>query len=284
MVAAILDSGDWPVTIAHRFVALVCAVALFGVADAPHIAGQLLAYQDGYVFFTNGNGFKVSGDVKILDAETKAQSTATPRARMYALAVFDSAGQVVEIDLSKKAYPLEPLSPLVESYVVQASPSYANPDLGSKPAVDTRSGLPLTFSGKPVLVTLTVLVPATTPLTARIYIATDQSAWNPQAVEMDRVDALHFKVTRRYPSGTILHYLYTRGSLQSEERAENGLDRKAREITINDADVRNENDTVYQWADQTLASGNRVQPNVVPTPYNPAPFPNLPSSIPTPHP
>lgn len=268
---------------ARRFAALLCAIALLGVVDAPHISGQLLAYQDGYVFFTNGNGFKVSGDVKILDDATKAPFAKAPRARMFARAVFDPTGQVVEIDIAKKAYPLEPLSPLVESYAVQASPSYPNPELAAKPATQSRAGLPMTFSGKPVLVTLTVLVPPTTPLTAQVYVATDQSAWNAQAVQMDRIDALHFRVTRSFPSGTILHYLYTRGSLQSEERAENGLDRQARELVINDADVRTENDTVFQWADQSQATGLHVQPNVIPTPYNPAPFPNLPSVIPTPH-
>jgi len=267
---------------ARRFAAL-CMIACIGAAtEAPHITGQLLAYQDGYVFFTNGNGFKVSPSVKVLDDATKAPSVSPPHVRQFARAVFNDAGEVVELDLAKKEFPLEPLNPLVESYVVQASPSYPNPELAGKPAT-TRSGLPLSFSGKPVLVNITVQVPATTPMTAQIYIATDQSAWNPQAVEMDRVDALHFRVTRHFPSGTILHYLYTRGSLQSEERAENGLDRDAREMVVNDADVRAINDTVYQWADQSPASGTRIQPNVVPTPYNPAPFPNLPSVIPTPH-
>lgn len=266
-----------------KALAALSIVGILGVADAPHISGQLLAYQDGFVFFTNGNGFKVSPSVKILDDATKQPSTTSPHARMFARVVFNDAGIVTEIDLSKKAYPLEPLSPLVESYVVQASPTTANPDF-AKPAPTTRNGLPITFSGKPVLVTITVLVPPDTPRNAQIYIATDQSSWNPQAVQMDRVDALHFRVTRLLASGTILHYLYTRGSLQSSERAENGLTREPREVVVNDADVSARNDVVYQWADQTPFATNRIQPNVAPTPYNPAPFPNLPNGIPTPHP
>ena len=267
----------------RRSIALACALACAGAADAPHIVGQLLAYQDGYVFFTDGNGFKVSSDVKIVDDVTKGPTSAKPRARSFARAIFNTSGEVVEIDLAPKAYPLEPLNPLVENYVVAASPKYANPELaGSAPV--THNGIPVTFSGKPVLVTITVLVPPTTPLSAQVYITTDQSSWNPQAVQMDRVDALHFRATRKLASGTILHYLYTRGSLQSAERAENGLDRAPRDVVVNDADVRTINDVVYQWADQSPVNGARIQPNVIPTPYNPAPFPNLPSAIPTPHP
>jgi hypothetical protein len=261
----------------------LCVAGILGAADAPHVSGQLLAYQGGFVFFTNGDGFKVAPGVKIVDDVTKQPTTTLPRVRMYAKAVFNDAGQVAEIDLSKKQFPLEPISPLVESYAVQASPTTANPDF-TKPAATTKGWLPITFSGKPVLVSITVLVPPDTPRDAQIYIATDQSSWNPQAVQMDRVDALHYRVTRNLASGTILHYLYTRGTLQSSERAENGLTRDARELIVRDADVSAHNDTIYRWADQTPFGLNRIQPNVAPTPYNPAPFPNLPSGIPTPHP
>jgi len=283
MDTPILRSGNRTVKRLRTILALGCAFACLGAADAPHITGQLLAYQDGYVFFTNGNGFKVSSTVKILDDATKAPSAATPHARSFARAVFNDAGEVVEIDLVGKAFPQEPLNPLIENFVVVASPKYPNPDL-RRGAQQTSSGIATSFSGKLVLVTLTVLVPSTTPLNAQVYIATDQSSWNPQAVQMDRVDALHFRVTRKLASGTILHYVYTRGSLQSQERAENGLDRDPRDLVVTDADVRTENDVVYQWADQSPVTGTRIQPNAVPTPYNPAPFPNLPSVIPTPHP
>ncbi len=268
---------------ARKILVAICVLACIGAVDAPHIVGQLLAYQDGYVFFTDGNGFKVSPTVKILDDSTKTATTKQPRARAFARAIFNDAGEVIEIDLSPKAFPFEPLNPLVENYIVAASPRSPNPDL-TKAAPVTHNGVPITFSGKLVLVTFTVLVPPTTPLTAQVYMATDQSSWNPQAIQMDRIDALHFRAARRLASGTILHYVYTRGSLQSAERAENGLDREPRDLVVPDADVRTINEVVYQWGDQSPVSGAPIQPNVVPTPYNPAPFPNLPSSIPTPHP
>lgn len=265
--------------------AMLCTV-LLGASSGVSITGQLLAYQDGYVFFTSGNGFKVSPHVRILDDATKSASSTQPVPRLYARAVFDDAGQVVELDLSKKELPLEPLSPQVQGYVVAASPSYPNPDLAPKASQTTltANGVPQGMSGKMVLLNITVQVPPDTPPGAQIYMATDTTSWNPQSVQLVRIDALHFRVVRRFASGTILHYIYTRGSMATEERAENGLDRPPHAIIITDADVRAVNDVVYRWADQVTGSGSQIQPNVAPTPYNPNPFPNLPSVIPTPHP
>jgi hypothetical protein len=273
----------------RRFISLLCVLAMLG-ADAPavSISGQLLAYQQGYVFFPSGNGFRVAPGVRILDYATKAPTPMEPRPRLFARAVFDGEGRVDELDLSKKALPLEPLSPLTQKYVVAASPSYPDPELvpktGANGLVTTGNGATVAFSGKPVLVVINVEVPPTTPLDAQVYMATDTTGWNPQALRMQRVDALHFRSVQRLRSGTIIHYVYTRGTLQTEERSANGLEERPRTLIVTDADVRDENDHVYQWADQTVAGGARVQPDVQPTPFNPAPFPNLPPGFPTPHP
>jgi hypothetical protein len=132
-----------------------------------------------------------------------------------------------------------------------------------------------------VLVTYDVQVPPNTAFSASVYITTDASGWNPQAIPMDRSDALHYQITRRLNSGTIFRYLYDRGAFQSQESAENGLQRTPREIVVTDADVRVVRDTVYAWND-TLNGTYNQQPNAAPTPYNPAPFPNIPHGYPTP--
>jgi hypothetical protein len=134
------------------------------------------------------------------------------------------------------------------------------------------------FSGKPVLVTFTAEVPPNTPFTATVYITTDQSGWNAQAIPMDRIDTLHYQITRRLNSGTVFRYLYDRGSFQSVEVGENGLQRTPRQIVVTDADVRVVTDKVFSWIDTTGASYNQ-SPTGVPTPYNPAPFPNLPPGV-----
>ena len=265
-----------------RRAAIVASVLLLAATAPVSITGQLLAYQDGFVFFTSGDGFRVAPNVLILDEKSRKPGALIPMPRMYARAVFDTSGTVTELDLSRDPLPLEPLPDEVAKFAVVASPRYPNPEL-ARPATTTENGVSQTFSGKLVLLTMTVQVPPTTPLTANVYITTDTDAWNPQAIQMDRVDALHFRISRRIASGTVLHYLYTRGSLQSEERAENGLEREPRQLIVSDADVRAVNDVVYSWAD-TSTGGQSAQPNALPTPYNPIPFRNLPGGIPTPHP
>ena len=78
-------------------------------------------------------------------------------------------------------------------------------------------------NGKPVAVNFTVQVPARTPLTDMVYMATDQSNWNPQAILMNRVDALHYRILRVFASGTKLLFIFTRGSWNSAERGADGL-------------------------------------------------------------
>ncbi|MBV8490144.1 MAG: hypothetical protein JO199_06395, partial [Candidatus Eremiobacteraeota bacterium] len=158
----------------------------------------------------------------------------------------------------------------------------ANPDLAPHTPEPGASFNPLrTYSGRPVLVTFTVEVPPETPMTASVYMTTDASGWNPQAVPMDRIDALHYSITRRINSGTVFRYLYDRGSFQSQETAENGLQRTPRELVLPDADVRTVKDTVYAWMDATQGA-SQPQPNVMPSAYNPGPFPNLPGGFPSP--
>lgn len=266
-----------------RIGAIVCASILIAAAAPVTITGQLLAYQDGFVFFTTGDGFRVAPNVTILDEQTKQPAQRTPAPRDYARAVFNDAGQVVEIDLSNKPYRVGPLSDAAQAFAVTASSPYPDPELVG-PVRRTSNGVPETFSGKLVLVKFRVEVPPTTPLTAQIYIATDVSGWDPQAIQMDRIDALHFVAVRRLASGTIIHYLYTRGSLQTQERGPNGLSVRPRELVVNDSDTNSTNSIIAAWADGSSTNAILEQPSVFPTPYNPVPFPNLPSGVKTPHP
>jgi hypothetical protein len=261
--------------------ALLTIVLLAAVPQTIAVTGQLLAYQDGFVFFTTGDGFRAAPNV-VIRSINGGPTTLVPAPRVWARAHFDPTGTITELDLSLSALPQEGSFGDVASFAVALSSPVPNPDLlPGSPA----PGAPLAarehFSGRPVLVTFVVQVPPNTAFNASVYITTDVSGWNPQAIPMDRADALHYQITRRINSGTIFRYLYDRGSFQSQETAENGLQRAPRQIVVTDADVRAVRDTVYAWTDALNGTFNQ-QPNAAPTPYNPAPFPNLPHGLPTP--
>ncbi len=268
--------------------ALALTVTLLAAGSAIVVSGQLLAYQDGFVFFTTGDGFRVAPNVSIRDAKTGGATAIKPGPRIWARATFDAAGTVTELDLSRGPLAPEGDFSQVERFAVTLSTPVPNPDLAQTivpvpvPGVTIPPGTH--FSGRPVLVTFIVQVPPGTPFTSSVYITTDASGWNAQAIPMDRVDGLHYQITRRFNSGTIFRYLYDRGSFQSEEIAQNGLARSPRNIVVTDADVRVLHDTVFAWQDSVNGSSTQVQPQIMPTPYNPAPFPNLPPGLPPPQP
>jgi hypothetical protein len=256
-----------------RAIAIVLVAALIAV-DAPiRITGQILDYEKGFIFFTTGDGFRVAPNVTILDLKTKHPSARLPRPRDYAQVSFDSAGQVTEIDLTSDVLPDQTAYLPLQKFVVAASSPVPNPDL-ALPTPDSH-GYITKYTGRLVTVKFTVEVPASTPVTDNVYIMTDQSGWNPQAIRMDRVDALHFQILRKIASGTHFRYLYTRGSLATEEQGANRLEAVPRDFLLHDANTRNVPDTVYGWADQN-GPGNIQLPTSIPTPFNPVPFPNLP--------
>jgi hypothetical protein len=258
------------------------AIVLTAASPALIVSGQLLAYQGGFVFFTTGDGFRVAPNVAIRNAGGSGPTTIVPGARVWARAHFDPNGTVTELDLSRQALPPEGSFDDVARFAVALSSPIPNPDLMPPSPLPGHTLAPNQhFSGKPVLVTFTVQVPPNTPFQATVYITTDVSGWNAQAIPMDRIDALHYQITRRINSGTIFRYLYDRGSFQSEEIAQNGMQRAPRELTVTDADVRSQRDVVFEWVDSVHGS-TAEQPNGLPTPYNPAPFPNLPVGFPSP--
>ena len=239
----------------------------------------MLDLRNGYAYFTTADAFKTSPQLRIVDYDTGGPTALVPAPRIYARATLDPAsGAIVELALTKRhlatdaAY--QQAYARAHAFVAAGSPTVAAPELNNQVRV----------TGRRVAVTFYVQVPPTTPLTDSVYLTTDASGWVANAMKMDRIDALHYSITRRYPSGTIFHYLYDRGSLQSEEIAQNGLSRAPRNFVVPDADVRTVSDTVSAWQDQVPGSINQQQPQIMPTPYNPAPFPNLPPGLPPPEP
>jgi hypothetical protein len=143
-------------------------------------------------------------------------------------------------------------------------------------APELRGGMHLT--GRPVAVTFYVQIPPTTPFDDSVYITTDASGWVPNAMKMDRIDALHYRLTRTYASGTKFAYRYTRGSWTSVEVGEDGLQDDPHQFFVPEVDAKRLTDVVYRWSDQNPSEPN-VGPDSIPTPFNPNPFGNLPSAI-----
>jgi hypothetical protein len=223
-------------------------------------SGQLLDYRKGYVYFTTGDGFRVDPKVKI-DNPNGGATTLEPATRIFARAAFDTGnGAVVELALSKTQLPTEASYEAIKPFAVSLSTTAPNPDLHGGEG----------FSGRQVLVVFTVQVPSKTPFGDSIYIATDVSGWSATAIRMDRIDALHYRVSQDFASGTHFLYRYTRGSWRSAERGQDGLEVPPRQFTVRDADTLSVSDVVYHWGDE-----DQSQPNLgstIPTPFNPLPF------------
>ncbi|PZR56369.1 MAG: hypothetical protein DLM50_08875 [Candidatus Meridianibacter frigidus] len=245
------------------------------------VSGQVLDFQQGFLFFTSGDGFRVSPHVSIVDYDTKNPTTQTIRPRAYARATFDAQGTIVRIELATHELPAEAAYASVKPFAVAASTPVPNPDLvGTPPPASSRSGRGVPAfheapNGRPVVVTFTVQVPPSTPFLDAVYISTDVSGWDARSMRMDRIDALHYRVVRNINSGTIFHYKYTRGTALSSERRQNGLEGDPRLLAVPNLDVENREDIVYHWGDES-ANGQTINPLAVPTPFNPIPFPGLP--------
>jgi hypothetical protein len=230
-------------------------------------SGQLLELHGAFAFFTTGDAFRLAPDYKVVDATTGGTTALHPVTRVYARAAFDTgSGAIVQLGLSKRPLPPEASYEQIKGFAVAISTPFPNPDLTAKEGYD----------GKPVHVIFTVQVPPKTPFADTVYIATDASGWSPTAIKLDRVDALHYRTEMLYPSGTKLLYRYTRGSWQTAEIGQNGLQVTPRSFIVPNADVKRVADEIYGWGDVNPNAPNQ-SPVVngiggTPTPFNPIPF------------
>jgi hypothetical protein len=244
---------------------ILLAAALIGATAAPMIVTtQILDYEKGYVFFTTGDGFHVAPNVQILNG--------TPGARRYARVTFDGSGTVIKIELSNTKLPPEGDLSAVRRFAIALSTPAPNPDLAPRTGFDKCRN---TIGGRLVTVAIEVQVPPSTALTDQVYMTTDQSGWYSQAYRLDRIDTLHYRTVLKLYSGTQLHVLFDRGSTQSIQVGENGIESKPGLLCVGNEDVQAFRSIVYHWADEQ-AGGTQQLPQTMPTPYNPAPFPNLP--------
>jgi hypothetical protein len=259
-------------TLARRFIVVVAAAALAALAipslaqgELVKFTGQLLDVRNGYVYFTTGDAFKLSAAPKYADYDTGGATPLQPHAKLYARAILDPATKmVVELDLTTRRLPNDATYATVAQQFGQtrAATERAPEIVGKR------------VTGKEVPVTFTVTVPPSTSLRADVYISTDVSNWNPQAIKMDRIDGQRYRAVRRFASGTRFFFRVTRGTWNSVERGQDGLEQPAREFVVNEVDSQGRDVTVASWSDDRPNAGSQVAaPGAIPTPFNPNPFP-----------
>ena len=255
-------------------IAAVLAAAAFAAAALPTLAqspgelvrftGQLLDLRNGYVYFTSGDAFKLAAAPKIADYDTGGPTALQPRAKLFARAIIDPAtNQVVELDLTTKRLAFD------AAYGVVPNPlSVTKPTTVKAPEI---VGIPVT--GKEVAVAFVVTVPPTTAINSSVYISTDASNWNPQAIKMDRIDGQRYRAIRRFASGTKFAFRVTRGSWNSVELGNDGLQAPPHEYYTKEVDAQEARVTVFAWTDDRANVPQAAQPGAIPTPFNPNPFP-----------
>jgi hypothetical protein len=208
------------------------------------VNGQVIDVERGFIVFTSGDALRLAPDVQLLDDASGKPYAGTPFPGIFAAATLDAtSGLVEEVRFSRAPIARgTAIAQLPRQYVMQASTPEPNPELIPPPAKYH------SLSGE-TLVRIVVQVPPNTPFTDDVFMTTDTGGWNPQAVKMQRQDALHFFIELRLRTGSEFHYLFTRGSWNSSERDRNGLERTPRDLLIEGSDLLSVDTTVYRWAD-----------------------------------
>ena len=207
--------------------------------------GQIVDLERGYVVFSTGDAFKLAPDARVVDDATSQTPTYTVGAGVFAAITIDETSALVT-DVRTSLRPLAartPISEVPRAVVSIASTPVPNPDL-VPPAI-----LPPSRLSSDVLVTIDVEVPPETPYTDDVFITTDTSGWNAQAIKMQRLDGRRFRIQVHLKGGTEFRYLFTRGSWQSVERDRADLSRAPRTLFVPGGDSMVVSATVYRWAD-----------------------------------
>ena len=259
--------------IARRLCTLLATLAVLTLA-LPTLAqgglvrftGQLLDVRNGYVYFSSGDAFKLAPDVKLLAFETGGPTTLRPAAKLYARAVLDPTTKLVtELDLTVKKVPFQTV------FAPEVTAAAAN---GATVPAAELNGNGHRITGKEVAVEFLVTVPPTTAITDIVYLATDISDWNPQAVRLDRVDGERYRTVLRLASGTQFSFRVTRGSWNSVAVGPDGLEEPPITFLVPEVDAYSRKVTVAAWSDNRAGVPQAAQPGAIPTPFNPNPFNN----------
>ncbi len=112
---------------------------------------------------------------------------------------------------------------------------------------------PLAASGaqaQGISITFIVRVPANTPASDAVYMATNIRNWTPNAIRMTPISGNRWTATFALNGGDLVAYKYTRGSWSTDERNPSGGDIANRALTVRaGGDSQTISDVVARWAD-----------------------------------
>ncbi|HKW45719.1 MAG TPA: CBM20 domain-containing protein [Candidatus Eremiobacteraceae bacterium] len=104
--------------------------------------------------------------------------------------------------------------------------------------------------GSVVAVTFVVRVPANTPPTDAIYVATNAGNWTPNGTRLVPLTGGRWTATLQLAAGTQIEYRYTRGSWATDERTAAGTPTANRTLSAaKTAGAQTVDDVVARWAD-----------------------------------
>jgi len=104
--------------------------------------------------------------------------------------------------------------------------------------------------GAVVAVTFVVHVPANTPPSDAIYLATNAGNWTPNGTRLTPLSGGRWTATLQLATGTQIEYRYTRGSWSTDERTAAGTPVANRSVTVaKNAGTQAVDDVVARWAD-----------------------------------
>ncbi|MBC5808498.1 MAG: hypothetical protein DLM53_10805 [Candidatus Eremiobacter antarcticus] len=209
------------------------------------LSGQIVDLESGFIVFATGDALKLASGAAITDYGSGAAPAYAISPGIYAVVTLDAAsGEIQTVRTSRKPLVVGTPAALVpRRYVVTLSSPKPNPDLAP------RQGLHPSILSKAVTVTVTVAVPPNTPFSDDVYMATDTSGWNAQAIKMQRLDGLHFQIRMELRGGSDIRYVFTRGTWSTVERDRAGLQRASRSLFVAGGDAQIIDATVYRWAD-----------------------------------
>jgi hypothetical protein len=104
--------------------------------------------------------------------------------------------------------------------------------------------------GTVVAVTFVVHVPANTPPSDAIYLATNAGSWTPNGTRLAPLSGGRWTATLQLAAGTQMEYRYTRGSWATDERTAAGTPTANRTVTTaKTSGAQSVDDVVARWAD-----------------------------------